>query len=387
MEDSDLDDIEYFKDFNKTQPNNDEKEIQTEKNESQQNDNSSINYIQHDEANKSLFNIINPEINLAKLILDKCSIEFLDLKNIEQNKNFIMVSNVQCGINNQRITVEELDNFLYASLNSENDDDKIVKNCYIMAKFIEDFIKRIEVGYKNNYPLQVKLELTNTQLDDNVDSIYHVDALYTFYKPYTNNVKSFSCGEENILVYGINSSGFDYMMDFINHKNCINQIDEYNSNKSYKKIARGILNKCATKFRVDCYFGRTFIVIKSVTIGDNKEEIKVKEFENFLDFAMNFENRDEKIFKNIYKAAKLIKDFKERIRELFVNESNSYLTLKLINTHKINNDNIYVIDASLKFCDYLTNEILNYEEKNVLLKDKNSIFSGFFNQIVVNGNI
>ena len=384
MEDSIIDDTDYFKDLNKTQPNNGEMEIQTEKNGSQQNDNSSINYIQHDEAHKSLSNIINLKINetLANHILYKCSIEFLNKK--KYAKDFMKVDNIQCGANNQNIPVSEFDNFLYASLNSENVNTEMTKNCYKLAKFIEDFKKRIEEGFKNNYPLRVKLELTNTQQKDNDDSIYHFDALYTFYKPYTNKVKSFSYREENVLINGINTLEFNCKMDSINHEKCRNPIDEFISNSLYKKIAEGLLNKCTIEYVKEYYLNGPYLIIKAVNIGDNKEEIEIEKFKKFKYLAMDFENIDEEIFKNIYKIVKFINNFENKIQYKFKNEEVFHLTLELTNTKKINYDDLYVINASIIYDNPSTYEELYYAELNFLIKKENRVFSEFFEQ--GNGN-
>ena len=137
------------------------------------------------------------------------------------------------------------------------------------------------------------------------------------------------------------------------------------------------------EFVVDNYFGYSSI-IKSVNIGDNKEEIEITEFKKFLDFAMDLENKDEVIFKNIYKISRFIKDFNEKILDKFVDENNFHLILVLTNNNEINFNNIYVINASLTYYNPSTYEQLNYEEQNILVKD--IIFSEFFIQCAGNGN-
>ena len=314
---------------------------------------------------------------LGTNMLKKCLIYFSVIK--EDDKNKLEIDDVFIGNYNKKANIDKFKHFIIFFNQTLTQKEENFKR---FAKFVVEFLQRIKDGFTNNYKLEMKFGLKNIQQDDNVDSIYHIDALYTFYKPYTNKIKLFSIGEENVLVNGINSREFNYMMNFINHEKFRNPKDEYYSNSLYKKFAEGIFNKCVIVFKVvvNNYFSLSSITIKAVIIGDNKEEIEITEFKKFLEFAKDLENKDEIIFKNIYKITRFIKNFQEKILDKFVDENNFHLILVLTNNNQKNVNNIYVIDASLEYINSSTYGRSYYEEKNILVKDKNSIFSEFFNQ-------
>ena len=114
----------------------------------------------------------------------------------------------------------------------KNSNEKIDQNSYRIAKFIDEFEKSIVNIFNLDYNLYLKLELTNTKKDDNADSIYHIDASYTFYEPHTN--KTYSYKDENVFINGINLKIFYLIMNYIDTK--INKYLRYeDSNKTYNK--------------------------------------------------------------------------------------------------------------------------------------------------------
>ena len=177
-------------------------------------DNSSINY----EIDKNY-------IYLATSILNKCSIEFSVHKNL--NKSIIKINNVSIGKDNLNLSVDKLENLMKISKNLNNIDDELLINFYRLAKFLEKFKQSIIKEFINDYELQLKLELTKNPETYN-DGIYDIDALFTFYEPWTNKKNSFSYREENVLIYGTESNlqGFNFMMYDINQEKYRNPINE-----------------------------------------------------------------------------------------------------------------------------------------------------------------
>ena len=143
------------------------------------------------------------------------------------------------------------------------------------------------------------------------------------------------------------------------------------------------MNKCTIEYVKEYYLNGPYLIIKAVNIGDNKE-IEIEKFKKFKYLAMDFENIDEEIFKNIYKIVKFINNFENKIQYKIKNEEVFHLTLELTNTNKINYDDLYVINASIIYDNPSTYEELYYAELNFLIKKENGVFSEFFEQ--GNGN-
>ena len=351
----------------------------------------------------TIYEIDKNYMNLASVIINKCSIDFSVDKN--NNQNLIKIDNVTIGNYNLNIAVDKLENFMNISMKFNDSGDEKLENCYRLSKFIGEFKQRIIKEFINDYELQLQLELTNNPETDN-DGIYDIDALYTFYEPWTNKKNSFSYREENILIYGTESNlqGFNFMMYDINqekyripilqgnnnhnNKKELNPILKNNRflnisqmNKDYKKIVeigKEFGKECETEINMEKAFHKTFFIIKYAKIGNNKKPIEGSEFQTFLDNLMKLKNIGGKLLKNCYRIAKFIeKDFKERIENEFVNNYDLCLKLELKNTEQNNNNDIYNIHASYTFIDTFTNETKKYEEENVLINGTNSNLQGF----------
>ena len=188
--------------------------------------------IEEEKENKKIdFNLrINEDYkNLATNILNYCVVKY---KVKKKNCVVLMIYDVIFGNNNQKIYGDKFPIFLNTSNKLKNSNEKIDQNSYRIAKFIDEFEKSIVNIFNLDYNLYLKLELTNTKKDDNADSIYHIDASYTFYEPLTN--KTYSYKDENVFINGINLKIFYLIMNYIDTK--INKYLRYeDSNKTYNK--------------------------------------------------------------------------------------------------------------------------------------------------------
>ena len=327
--------------------------------------------------------------------MNKWSIEFSVRKNFDQN--LIKIDNVTIGNHNLNIAVDKSKNLMKISMNLNNIDDELFENCYRLSKFIKEFMQRIIKEFINDYELQIKLELTKIDKVINDDFRYHINALYIFYEPWTNKKNLFSYKEENVLKYGTESNlqGFNLMMYDLNQEKYRNQIYKGNNNhnnkkefncqmnKDYKKIVeitKEFVKICKIYIKVEkaLAFGQTYIIIEKAKIGYIKKQIEGSEFQTFLNNLMKMEKIGGKLLKNSYRIAKFIeKDFKERIKNEFVNNYDLFVKLELKNTEQNNNNDIYNIHASYTFIDIFTYETKKYEEENVLINGTNSNLQGF----------
>ena len=153
------------------------------------------------------------ESNLARKILNKCIIDLSIVKN--GYTNYLIIKKIRAGQNNEEISVDKFNNYLKSSTGFKNSNDALIDKSYRFANFIKNFKERIINEYKNNFYLNLQIEIKNTNAPNKGNS-FNLEAIYTVYPPLDGELWKYR--EDNILEYCVKSKmeGFNLMIANLN---------------------------------------------------------------------------------------------------------------------------------------------------------------------------
>lgn len=271
-------------------------------------------------------------INIMSEILKKSLIIFEFNRTLGNN---LIFKEVYFGESNIKIDINKFKESLLISLNSNilKKDNNIINNYKNFCIFLNEIEKRFVNEFIRDYPLKIKLEFLNK----NINSKPNISCIYTFFEPFTN--KKYSFIEDNILINGTNSNlqGFQFMIFQINNL-CYENIKEIYNNRN-KKENEGNNN--------------------NILKGENsKKEILIDDTENFF-FFKKTANEDK-----IIEFIKIIESSNNYIGLIKELNNGNYISYK-------NNKTIILYDTYFNRIkdhnfDSIINitEITNYEDDN-----------------------
>ena len=173
-----------------------------------------------------------------------------DKKDEKEKKDYFVYDKISCGTHHIEISYDLfLKNKWKSKEKQENNlfdskkEKQIVYNIMKFYDFLEEFENRIQKEFLYSYNLILKLDFTIEKVNVNSNpEIENITCIYTFYNPI--NFESSSFKQNNILMYGINSSiqGFEFLIYDMNneiYKDCkyieFNFKDEKSKLKDNKK--------------------------------------------------------------------------------------------------------------------------------------------------------
>ena len=338
--------------------------------------------------------------DFAELILKKCKIIFSVTKN--GGNNNIEIKNILAGETlDLKISEEKFNNYIKYSEQNVNINDVLGENSYKFAEFINQFKDRVVNEYYNNYYLNLEIFITKTD-KKNTDSIYNLDAEYTFFEPLKN--KKMLYKEDNVLIYGTDSNlqGFNFMMMDINQERYriipYKEIDIYNNNikeKLENKKSKENINSVKSSFSElpDIYKKASDInILEIIKIVENKNTYNGFTKELFNGYFVYIKNDNTVVLiDNKYSPVLEVKDYRDKIINICdmlppsgnnkeKNKTNEENTIKII---LCGNRDLYLTTIDLQKMEQNTKQLdisnicgfscIEMKKNNYIITGKNSL--------------